>query len=205
MDLSNVSIRTLTLNDDLQQVAKLIYKTDDFIYPALLGDLESGAKLLAEIIKHNSTLISCDNILVVDYQGQIIGILLALLGSSEWDLQILEKLPSDTTYIIPESWEYTSREYMDKLKDYQKNNLIYISNVSVDEKYRNLGLGRKLIQYIIDTYGHSKALALHVLTDNQAAIHLYESCAFKIKDQMCGFSLDGQKPPQVYYMVRKRI
>lgn len=45
------------------------------------------------------------------------------------------------------------------------------------EPYQNKGYGKQVIKMFIEKYGINK---LWVRTDNERAIHVYESCGFKI-------------------------
>lgn len=56
--------------------------------------------------------------------------------------------------------------------------------ISVHKDYQGMGIGKKLIEKIIDLADNWLMLVrleLGVVTDNKKAIHLYETCGFKIE------------------------
>ena len=55
-----------------------------------------------------------------------------------------------------------------------------IINVVVDKKYRNRGIGSKLIEYVISNFNDVKNIFLEVNTNNKNAIKLYEKYNFSI-------------------------
>ena len=54
------------------------------------------------------------------------------------------------------------------------DDLTHIQSLVVDPKYFRKGIGRKLVQFTLDTY-KSKLFTVETGTDNQAAIKLYEN------------------------------
>lgn len=95
-----------------------------------------------------------------------------------------------------------------KLKFYIMNNLIGEASISaidtnngflydfeVKKKYRGKGYGTKILKYILKNY---KVTDLTVTTDNDAAIHLYKKCGFKIKKKIN----DEINKTENYWMVR---
>jgi len=58
------------------------------------------------------------------------------------------------------------------------DDLTYIQSLVVDPKYFRKGIGRKLVQFILDNY-NSKVFTVETGTDNQPAIKLYENLGFQ--------------------------
>lgn len=60
-------------------------------------------------------------------------------------------------------------------------NAYAISLLFVDPSFHNLGIGSKLLQFIIDQFGN-KDIVLNVFTDNSIAIHIYKKFGFIIEE-----------------------
>lgn len=59
----------------------------------------------------------------------------------------------------------------------------YIASIAVDNNFRRQGIGRQLIQHIIDILQRNNkvtSIELHVRKSNHAAIELYKSLGFKV-------------------------
>lgn len=60
-------------------------------------------------------------------------------------------------------------------------NAYAISLLFVDPSFHNLGIGSKLLQFVIDQFGN-KDIVLNVFTDNSVAIHIYKKFGFIIEE-----------------------
>ena len=72
----------------------------------------------------------------------------------------------------------------------QDTNMLYIMTLCVLPKYRYRGIGRKLVETIVEaarkTYG-CKGAYLHVWTTNTDAIKFYEKLGFRVKETAKGY------------------
>lgn len=59
------------------------------------------------------------------------------------------------------------------------SDVLWIDEVTVHEKYRGLGIGKKFFSWIANAYPDSPALSLLVAEHNQRAQKLYEEIGFK--------------------------
>jgi len=61
---------------------------------------------------------------------------------------------------------------------------LYIMTLGCLEPYRNLGVGRKLLEHVLDicTKGKYKSVFLHVQVNNETAISFYQRFGFVIKE-----------------------
>jgi len=67
----------------------------------------------------------------------------------------------------------------------KRDGSIYLSCFSVNEKFRNQGIGRKILQFTKSKY-REKKISLDTNKNYQAAYHLYLSERFKVtKDGKC--------------------
>lgn len=70
--------------------------------------------------------------------------------------------------------------------------ILYINSLSVSKTYRNKGVGKKLMQYVIDFGGSLKvdSIELGVSENNAAAILFYESFGMTTKSRKMEFRLN---------------
>ncbi len=69
------------------------------------------------------------------------------------------------------------------LYDYLKNRFVFIGNVVIDEEYRGLGKGKKLISHMINLAKNSYLLPevrISVFADNTDALLLYMDLGFEL-------------------------
>ena len=76
--IKNNICRNLTLEDNLQQVAELIYKTDPYIYPTWFKHYDSWKDVLVKLIRTEGSVFNYKNIIVAVLENNIIGILIYL-------------------------------------------------------------------------------------------------------------------------------
>lgn len=60
-----------------------------------------------------------------------------------------------------------------------------IADIIIEKEYRNLGIGRKALKILISkaVADGAKHISLNVSSNNQSAVHLYESMGFKTQSQ----------------------
>jgi len=94
-------------------------------------------------------------------------------------------------------------------KDKETNSTkLYIMTLAVLEPYKRLGIGSKLLQYVLD-YAQSedgkkadiKEVYLHVQTSNQEALAFYQKFEFEITKERKGYyRLDS---PDAFFLTKK--
>jgi len=85
---------------------------------------------------------------------------------------------------------------------------LYIMTLAVLEPYRRLGIGSKLLQYILD-YPQTedgkkidiKEIFLHVQTTNQDAISFYQKFGFEIQKERKGYY--RLESPDAFFLTKK--
>lgn len=99
-------------------------------------------------------------------------------------------------------WKYHPNDFiLAKIKDkivgyiiaYPKKDFIDFNSVAVDKKYRNLGIGKKLVNFMLKKFKKLglKWASLEVRTKNKVAISFYKNLGFKIKKIIKDFYKDG--------------
>jgi ribosomal-protein-alanine N-acetyltransferase len=72
---------------------------------------------------------------------------------------------------------------------------IEIMSIAVDEKFKRNGVGKALIDFVIERYGNfEKEIWLEVRDNNEAAIALYKGCGFENISVRKGFYRDETPP-----------
>ena len=190
---NNINIRCLRLTDNLEQVAELIYKTDPYIYPSWFKNYDSWKDVLVDLIKTNGSVFNYKNIAVAISANNIVGILIYLDESCDLTFDY------DKYIKVNRYFKYAIKKYVIHLKDNFKQDIIYIPNVCVDEKYRNLKIATNLIKFIKNKH-KNKSLLLHCLKKNVPALNLYSKADFKVIKELKGFNLPYRIKPKIYEM-----
>ena len=73
---------------------------------------------------------------------------------------------------------YLTRNIAGIIEINNHEDITHIQSLVVDPKYFRNGIGRKLVQFTLDTY-KSKLFTVETGTDNQPAIKLYENLGFQ--------------------------
>lgn len=78
----------------------------------------------------------------------------------------------------------------------------YIASIAVGGAHQRKGLGRMLMQALIDALREqgAEAIALHVRISNAAAISLYRAFGFEIRQEIDSYYMDGEAS---YFMIRE--
>lgn len=189
-----MQIRDLTLNDDLNKVAELIYQTDPYIYPYWFKDYSDWKSVLKHLIKTDGTVFYYKNIIIAIEHDEVIGIVVVLDNNSNLDYDYSDLIK------INKNFKYTISNYIKQI-DSKTPDSVYIPNVCVDLIHRQKGVGFRLISYVKDKY--KKNLLLDCLADNLPALKLYSKCNFKIAKEGKGFNAPYKKKPFILKMIYK--
>ena len=171
-------IRSMQVEDDFLTVAKLIYATDDFIFPFLFGKPKQAIPGLAKLVTLEHNAFSYRHI-TVDIESEIRGILLEnddthdqretkdfLQAFSFWALLrlMLKQIVLFPVFI------------------HSNQHSRYIQNVCVDPLLRGNGIGTGLLLDAIHRakQDHISFLRLDVDIKNPGALRLYQKHGFRI-------------------------
>ncbi len=175
----DIQICKLTLNDNLEEVSRLIYFTDKYIYPTLFNnDINYAIKILTEFIK-NETIYNYKNIIIAKIDGKIVGLINYLNVFPNNNYEEMLKAYKNASHDIDENFIKVNKDYFEQLKDFKYTHLVC---VSVDENYRRKGIAKMMIDYFDKTN-----LTLAAVKSNIGAIKLYEKCGFRYLYDYPGF------------------
>jgi ribosomal protein S18 acetylase RimI-like enzyme len=187
-----IKISGVDENDDLTSIIRLIYETDDYIYPTMCG---SDYRLFEEIMKKllfTDSIFSYRNIIAANENGKTLGLLLyfgkgcKLPQAVDKYLKISEEQQADFDYVI--------HNYFTLVLSKIDEGCLYINNLCVDKENRRHGIAANLIDHLTHI-NPDKKIILDCLEENTAAINLYIKLGYKITDHFLGFA--GKQEGQI--------
>lgn len=179
----SLEIRKLAPDDDLNEVADLIYYSDNYIYPYLFdNDISVAEKVLVNMIS-GDTIYNYNNIHVALCEGQIVAMIVSKKVPVKADYETMIDCFIKAGVPVGSRFAKTFNEYFKLLEDEQKD--VYIANLAVDKMYRGMGVGKMLMKHIL---GDTLTYHLEVVKANSPAVALYKKLGFKIDCEYPGFT-----------------
>ncbi|MEG0692534.1 MAG: GNAT family N-acetyltransferase, partial [Oscillospiraceae bacterium] len=170
IDKTKIVIRNAKETDNVNQIAKLIYSSDLNIYGAMFENEINACKVMQKLIHSNTINISIRNLIVAAYGEDIVGIL-CFIKDNYFDDRVSYKSAFEQLNLpLPQHFDGVFDAYWKKIISENFSGTYYISNVAVDSSYQNLGIGKGLLGYFIETHS-DKPIGLDVVQDNVSAIH----------------------------------
>ncbi|MFB0921088.1 MAG: N-acetyltransferase [Oscillospiraceae bacterium] len=196
-----LEFRNIDNTDNLLDVARLIFQTDHYVYPALFGSIKNAENLLPGVIKQDAVCFCSDNLFGAFYDKHVVGIVCYFNGDYRWSSDVIINEFKKNRIEIPRSFYRASTEYFEGLahSDDLKRGT-YIMNVCIIDSLRNIGLGTRLLRSFFETKG-VESCSLEVLAENATAINLYQKFGFAVQQERVGFSVNPPYP-RCFYMIR---
>ena len=166
--MDNIVVRCAKKTDNLLGIASCVYLTDPFIYPAAFGvDVNQAAYAISKLISIENGLLHPDNLAVALCEEEICGILLINKDGAKWDKNQCVDLIQG---IVPsiENFNYVSDVYFSVESVAPPENHIEVIACCVMPEFRNMGVGKKMLNWLIQEYT-KYTLTLDVLANNPAA------------------------------------
>lgn len=181
--IENLEIRPLATDDDLRQVARLIYFSDNYIYPYLFeNDMAVAEKVLVNMIL-GETIYNYKNITVAESGGQIIAMIVMKAVPIKADYETMIDCFVKAAVPVGARFVKAYNEYFKLLEDELPD--IYIANLAVDKMFRGIGVGKKLMQ---SKLCDSLTYHLEAVVANAPAVALYQKLGFVIDCEYPGFT-----------------
>lgn len=183
-------------------IAKLIYDTDPYIYPAMFGRGEKGIRRAAALLPSvfetgRDPMFAKGNLYVLEEGGEITGLILWHRGSLHWDAQaLLDTAGRMGIRLNRRNVGLVKKGYVESCYDEGRapdGSVVSLINVCVDREKRGRGSGGFLLENFIREHAGDK-MELVVLCDNAAAVRLYEKHGFVIASRQEGFAVGPDKP-----------
>ncbi len=177
----SVTVRRLRADDDLLQVGKLIYLSDDYIYPYWFDSIEDGKRVIAEMTKLD-TLYNMNNVTVaVMPNGDIAAAAVTKQCPFNEEESVIEKAFENTGIKSDKRTHEIFLAYyaeMAKLEDG-----LYLANIAVDPNYRKRGIAATLLNEILKD---TELCRLECVKANSGAWRLYQRLGFEITEEYPG-------------------
>lgn len=200
-----IHFRRATKDDNMNEIAKLIYDTDPYIYPYWFEeDINKCLEFFKEEMLKDGFLFNYNN-LYVAYDStidKIVGVICAIDKSVnlEYDYHKLGQVDDKYKKVT----EHYIKPILDEVEEFD-DETIYIPNVCIDKTLRGKRIGTKLLGYFIgqmEKVGFDK-FALDCLLHNLQAKNLYHGLGFKEMKLIDGFSGDNSKVEVVSFLRKK--
>ena len=187
----------------LVDIAGLIYDTDQYIYPPMFTRDQAKRILPLLFAGNEDKMFSLDNIFCAMAGDRIVGLILHKNGPLNWDSGQLRKYAGIMGEALPETMRTVEHEYFWEY-DSTPDDATAILNCCVNSNYRmrnDIRLGTRMMQAFVAQ--HPERLELYVLQETTAAMRLYLRAGFQTSEQdKCnGFSIDHRELP-CYFMYR---
>ncbi|MBE0701106.1 MAG: N-acetyltransferase [Acholeplasmataceae bacterium] len=174
-------------NDNMEQIAHLIYQTDAFLFPFIFGKREKDIQMFAALVAKENNPFSYQNI-DVEEDETIRGLIITQKPHDQSN-------PASDFYAVYPIWKlfrFAVRQFF--LFPVFRHNIkagIYIQNLVVDKKHRGQGVGTKMLLHAMDSSRKAgiEKMYLDVSIKNERAINLYERHGFKIVKQKKAWGL----------------
>lgn len=197
---SSLKIRKATSEDNLKEIAELIYYTDEYIYPYWFENLENCLNNLPDLLVQEKFFFNVNNLyLAIDGRNnKVVGLICIIDKNTNLDYDYANLRKYNERYC------FTVDNYIKNLiKEVKQSTFAYISNVCVHKDYRGRHIGNMLVSHVINIYTDKcyNELVLDVLAKNPGAIKLYENLGFeKFTEIFKGFNKPNAEKPDVFSM-----
>ena len=177
-----LTIGKMTQEDDKDAVARLIYATDDYIFPYMYrGDLTAAIAVLGEMMAAD-TLYRAENITVARADGKIAGIVVAQRTPIRISCAEMSACFARAGYVADEHAARTYGAYYLPLEREKEG--VYIANVCVDGAFRGKGVAKAMLTALLR---EDETYRLEAVKANTAAVRLYEGLGFTVEETYAGF------------------
>lgn len=174
-------IRPMVQTDDKLQVAKLIYLSDDYIYPNWFDTMEQGLQVLAAMTELD-TLYHRSNVRVaVLPDGHIAGALVTKHYPIEERQAPIREAFRLAGVPCDERTDDVFRQYYEKMRGSTEG--LYIANLAVDPACRGKGIAAALLQAALQ---NEPLCHLECVQANIGAWRLYQRLGFTIVEEYPG-------------------
>ncbi len=178
-----ITFRFAKKDDNLKDIAGLIYDTDPFIYPCWFDDDRDKAVSRLSKLLTKKGLYNYQNFFVAVSNGKIVGIVMFITADK-------------ASYKHPllmhglKNYNRVYNEYVGHITDGLADDELHIVCVCVNARYRRNKIGSKLLENFFESYKNDSInhYVLYCLKDNPPANHLYTKLGFEKVEDCIGFS-----------------
>jgi len=201
-----IYFRRANKDDNMEQIAELIYDTDPYIYPYWFeNNKEKCIKFMKSEMLKDGFIFNYNNFYVAydSTINKIVGVICAIDKSVDLVYDYDRLCEFNDYYRI--TIEKYIKPILNEVSEFD-DNTIYIPNVCIDKNLRGKKIGTKLMGYFISQMEKSgfNKFALDCLLHNLPAKNLYHSMGFKEMKLIDGFSGNENKVVEVVCFFRKK-
>ena len=199
----DIVLRRARDDDNMADIARLIYQTDPYIYPFWFHDDEEEAvRVLVPLLQEPGFIFYYENFYVAydRYLNKILGIVSAIDPTTDldYDYSMLE--------MVNHQYEFTVNHYLKELiKEVTEKKYMYLVNVAVDVHYRSRRIGSRLLKYFIEQMHEVgfEEIGFDCLMHNLRAKNLYHSLGFKEVAEGIGFDGTEHSTVEIVFFKKK--
>jgi ribosomal-protein-alanine N-acetyltransferase len=130
---------------------------------------------------------------LIDIESSVSGtkVFSPMLTEEEW----LREMGKSTVYIIEKNSEVMGNVSFEKKEDGQ----VYFSGLVIYPKFQGRGIGRQVMNKLFEQLKDIKIFSLVTHLDNIAALKLYQSLGFVVKERVENYFGDGEPRLKLEY------
>lgn len=191
------TVRRLAPDDDIVTVARLIYETNNCLFPVFFNDNKPLAKEILSHMIEGDTIYNRSNIIVACVDSEIIGIIVVNKIPVNIDICAYSDAFEKSGALIDETFERVLKEYYLPLESALDG--YFISCLCVDERFRSQGVGSAMLDVLLAHLDPSLDAYIDCASSNARAISVYEAHGFERL-----FEFDGFDSTPYVKMIKRR-
>ena len=184
LEIHIFSLTDVNMDDEkeLEDIGRLIYYTDPYVYPAFYDNDIEMAKKSAKSLLCRDTLFNHKNIKVGRIDGKVAGFMVILTKYPKNNKNEMIEAFKETFGKLTPRFDEVMEGYFDTL-DYEWEG-IQIMSLAVLPEYRKMRVATKMLNYLPSKNTYSLAC----VKDNLKARELYRKCGYEFKFEYPGFT-----------------
>ena len=201
--VDEIELRRANKDDNMEELAKLVYNTDPYIYPFWFDNNEEKAiEVLKKLIREKGFIYNYENMYIAydKTTGHIVGLVNAIDYTTDLDYDYTNLINTNTNYkFVVENYIY---ELIKLVKD---EHTMYVVNCCVNKELRGKRIGTVLLGNFIKNMENAgfEKIEFDCLLHNVRAKNLYHSLGFKEMYTGIGFNgTENPTYPEIVYFKR---
>lgn len=203
ISFEDIVLRRAKKEDNMEDIARLIYETDPYIYPFWFNDdINEAIRVLTPKIKEPGFIYYYENCYVAyDLQAnKIVGLVCAIDYTTDlsYDYSSLRS--------VNDNYKFTIDNYVKEIiNDVVEKKYMYLVNVSIDVEYRSHRIGKRMLTYFIEQMHEAgfDEIGFDCLMHNLRAKNLYHSLGFKEVSEGIGFDGTDHSTVEIVFFKKK--
>ena len=203
VNFDDIILRRARIDDNMEDIASLIYQTDPYIYPYWFNnDIEEAKRVLVPLLKKEGFIFYYENFYVAydKVLNKIVGVVSAIDPTSNLDYDYSE------LECVNDNYKFTINNYLKELiVEVKEKKYMYLVNVSIDVNFRSKRIGSRLLKYFIEQMHEAgfDEIGFDCLMHNLRAKNLYHSLGFKEVAEGIGFDGTEHSTVEIVFFKKK--